>query len=249
VAANTVNYGKPWRLNCAEALAAAMYICGKEEWAREVLAPFSYGEAFLEINEEVLGRYRECKDDAEVKTVEKEWLERLEREYAESREEGGGADMWKGGNTNRRVASFRDDEEDGEGVSGDEDKKDGVELSSSSSLIPPQLFRNEEDKDPYLLSEEESDGAEMEEIRRKVLASKAFKRQNDEDDRKKPEVIARPTMPKDEPGGNDEAESESEGDGEDDELDQILDATPNTDRIGLQELQKQRERAAASKKI
>ena len=244
VAANTVNYGKPWRLNCAEALAAAMYICGKEEWAREILAPFNYGEAFLEINEDILGRYQQCKDEDEIKAVEKDWLERLEREYKESREQSG--DMWKGGNTNRIDLRGGDEEEDVQAGSGDEEQ-DAAEKALGGSLLAPPLFRNEEQKDPYLLSEEESDGAEMEEIRRKVLASKAFRRSNDAGDKKKPDVIARPTMPKVELGDDDAEGSESEGDDDDDELDQILDATPNTDRIGLQALQKQRERAAVSK--
>jgi pre-rRNA-processing protein TSR3 len=245
VAANTVNYGKPWRLNCAEALAAAMYICGKEEWAREILAPFSYGEAFLEINEEVLGRYQRCKDEEELKLVEKEWLEKLEREYAESRE-GDNGDMWKSGNTNRRAAE-EDEDEEGEGH-GKGEGEPGIQ--AAQSLLVPQLFRNEEEKDPYALSEEESDGAEMAEIRRKVLASKAFNRSNDEDDRDKPRVITRPAIPKEESEGDGDSEaSDGEGGGVDDELDQILDATPDTDRIGLKALQKQRERAAASRKI
>jgi len=69
VAANTVNYGKPWKLNCVEALAAAFYICGHPEWAEQVLAPFSYGEAFLEINGSLLKKYASSEDEKGVKRV------------------------------------------------------------------------------------------------------------------------------------------------------------------------------------
>lgn len=50
VAANTVNYGRPWKLNCAEAFAACLYITGFEEECMNVLAPFSYGDEFFKIN-------------------------------------------------------------------------------------------------------------------------------------------------------------------------------------------------------
>lgn len=36
IASNPVNYGKPWRLNCVEALAAGFYLTGHDDWA-EVL--------------------------------------------------------------------------------------------------------------------------------------------------------------------------------------------------------------------
>ena len=49
VAANSVNYGRPWRLNCAVALAACFFICGHEDWAHEVLKHFSYGETGLQM--------------------------------------------------------------------------------------------------------------------------------------------------------------------------------------------------------
>ena len=50
VAANPTNYGKPFKLNCAEALAAGLYICGMDEQADHLMDQFGWGPNFKEIN-------------------------------------------------------------------------------------------------------------------------------------------------------------------------------------------------------
>jgi len=75
VAANSVNYGRPFKLTCAEACAATLYICGKEDAAREVMKEFSYGEEFFKINHTVLSMYATCEDAEEVVSKQNEWLE------------------------------------------------------------------------------------------------------------------------------------------------------------------------------
>jgi pre-rRNA-processing protein TSR3 len=122
VAANTVNYGKPWRLNCAEALAATFAICGKWEWAERILEPFSYGEAFLDINGELLKKYAECKNEEEVKQTERKWLGKLEREYTERRGEGVGEDG----------LLEEAEDSDAEAEEHEEDERDRFELSEES---------------------------------------------------------------------------------------------------------------------
>ncbi|KAF5136747.1 Ribosome biogenesis protein TSR3 [Metarhizium anisopliae] len=199
VAANTVNYGKPWRLNCVEALAAAFYICGHADWAEQILAPFSYGESFLHINASILKRYAACQDAAEVKKTEAEWMERLEREYAESREQGHG--------------------------------------------------------------DIEDDDDAMEEIRRKVLASKTFSNPNPEleQEKKKPASIPRPQQrhryqvdldmqPDSDNERSGDNQDDSDAAGDDDEFDNIIEATPVTDRIGLAKLEKERRQATTTTK-
>lgn len=66
VATNPVNYGVPFKLTCAEALAACLLITGFEEQARKILRIFNYGEAFLTVNQNVFDRYRKCQTELEV---------------------------------------------------------------------------------------------------------------------------------------------------------------------------------------
>ncbi|RCH87833.1 ribosome bioproteinsis protein tsr3 [Rhizopus azygosporus] len=78
VATNPVNYGKPWKLNCAEALAAIFYITGFPEHGEELLSKFKWGHAFKKVNGGLLSRYAKCKDSTEVVAVQNEYLAQLE---------------------------------------------------------------------------------------------------------------------------------------------------------------------------
>ncbi|CAG8463981.1 3622_t:CDS:2 [Paraglomus occultum] len=88
VATNPVNYGRPWKLNCAEAFAACFYITGFPEYAEEVLGKFKWGHAFAKVNGELLGLYSGCKDSTEVVKVQNEWLDKIEHERVQKLENG-----------------------------------------------------------------------------------------------------------------------------------------------------------------
>ncbi|KZM22671.1 ribosome biogenesis protein tsr3 [Ascochyta rabiei] len=232
VAANPTNYGKPWRLNCVEALAACFYICGHPEWAEEILSTFSYGRAFLDINAALLKRYEACENEEQIKKAEEVWLAKIEQEYEQSRaekEEGAEDDVWAGGNQNRRVIDESGDEEDDDEDDGDDDEDEA----------DPQ--------NPYGLPESDDDEEEMAELRRRVLASKPFANptpkdydDDGEDTKKAPERIPRiePAPAEEENADNSDASNNDAAD--DDEFDSFMNAQPTTDRTGIAGKQRQK---------
>ena len=75
LAANPVNFGRPFRLNSAEAFAAALYITGQEEQARQVLSKFNWGNVFFELNAEPLADYAAAKNSMEVVEAQKMYID------------------------------------------------------------------------------------------------------------------------------------------------------------------------------
>ncbi|KAL6245820.1 ribosome biogenesis protein tsr3 [Rhinocladiella similis] len=250
VAANPVNYGRPWRLNCVEALAACFCICGHQDWAEVALQHFPYGKPFLEINSQLFKRYAACQDEDEIKKAEETWLAKLEKEYTDSRLKGPSddGDDWAGGNLNRREV-FESEEEDGDDDDDEESEgsmDDSIPHQPGVSLMPPD-------------TDDEDEEAEMAEIRRKILASKPFSESISSETRKNgPPQASADTETTGSGSGMVTAEpsaalvdsDEESGSGEDDydDFDQIANATPVTDRTGIvaRERQKKLEQASAS---
>ncbi len=74
LAANPVNYGRPFVLSSAEALAAALLILGEGDHGRELLGKFSWGEQFLRLNHEPLEAYAAAENSAGVVAAQAEFV-------------------------------------------------------------------------------------------------------------------------------------------------------------------------------
>lgn len=105
IAANSVNYGRPCKLTCAEALAAGLAIIGESKHAELVMSKFSWGPEFLSMNADLLETYAKCSNGKEVIQQQNEFLARAEQESKNLR--------------NREIdlpPGFSDDESEGEEV-------------------------------------------------------------------------------------------------------------------------------------
>ena len=74
LAANPVNYGKPFQLSTLEAFAAALYILGEIEQAKKIVGIYTWGIRFLELNQEPLEEYRTALNSTEVVRRMKQYI-------------------------------------------------------------------------------------------------------------------------------------------------------------------------------
>jgi pre-rRNA-processing protein TSR3 len=74
VAANPVNYGKPFKLTTLEAFAATLYILGDVEKAKEMVKIYKWGPNFLLLNKEPLEDYRNAENSIEIINAMKNYI-------------------------------------------------------------------------------------------------------------------------------------------------------------------------------
>ncbi|KAF8881831.1 hypothetical protein CPB84DRAFT_1791455 [Gymnopilus junonius] len=94
LATNPTNYGKPWRLNCVEALAAAFYITGFDTYAEKLLSSFGWGGSFFEVNRSFLEKYKTCETADDITAMQDKIINELEDSWKESRKNKGGITDW-----------------------------------------------------------------------------------------------------------------------------------------------------------
>lgn len=84
VAANPVNYGKPWKLSCVEAISATLCLTGHDSLATAFLSKFKWGKEFLSLNQEFLSKYQECKTSAQVIEYQESFMSRQSSDLGET---------------------------------------------------------------------------------------------------------------------------------------------------------------------
>lgn len=77
LAANPVNFGKPFKLSTVEAFAAALFIVGARGQADELLNKFKWGHTFIELNREPLEEYAAASSSREVVRIQQAYMDAL----------------------------------------------------------------------------------------------------------------------------------------------------------------------------
>ncbi|KAA1120486.1 ribosome bioproteinsis protein tsr3 [Puccinia graminis f. sp. tritici] len=122
-AANPVNYGKPYKLTCVEAVAGSLAIVGLQAQAELLLQKFGWGHAFWSLNQDLIQKYRACEDSQAIQSVQEEILDTIEEEARERRRTPEDDDLLVP-NPNHINHHLDDDDEDEDSSENDETRSD-----------------------------------------------------------------------------------------------------------------------------
>lgn len=86
VAANPVNYGKPYKLTCVEAIAACLKMINNRN-VNLYLSKFKWGINFLKLNEQLFDEYENCENSTQLIQTQNNVLQRQAQEDLERRNE------------------------------------------------------------------------------------------------------------------------------------------------------------------
>ncbi|XP_041363175.1 18S rRNA aminocarboxypropyltransferase-like [Gigantopelta aegis] len=125
IASNPINYGRPCKLSCVEAYAAAFYLTGFKELGELLLSKFKWGASFYKVNRELLDKYTTCKSSAEVIAVQQEYLASLEEEKQRVKPDLTDIDMSLEQCNPNRCLNIPEDSSEEEDTDDDDDDDDG----------------------------------------------------------------------------------------------------------------------------
>lgn len=149
VAVNPVNFGKAYKLSCAEAFAACLFLGGFEKEARFLMDHFKWGEHFFKVNEELFGKYRGITSQDELKNIQEKYInDELDRK--QKRKENDGFDIdsndinedFKNMNINKEEEDDKEKKEKSDGENNDKDKSNEEEEEEEEEQIDYDLFKN-----------------------------------------------------------------------------------------------------------
>ncbi|PLW44912.1 hypothetical protein PCASD_09145 [Puccinia coronata f. sp. avenae] len=84
-AANPVNYGKPYKLTCVEAVAGSLAIVGLQAQAELLLQKFGWGHALWSLNQDLIQKYCVCEDSQAMQAVQEQILQTIDDKARERR--------------------------------------------------------------------------------------------------------------------------------------------------------------------
>ncbi|VWU48724.1 ribosome biogenesis protein TSR3, putative [Hepatocystis sp. ex Piliocolobus tephrosceles] len=85
IAVNSINYGKPYKLSCLESLAFCLYICNYNKQCIDILNIYKWSINFINVNKELLEKYKLCSNHDQIKNAENDFLTNLRNEREEKK--------------------------------------------------------------------------------------------------------------------------------------------------------------------